>query len=265
VDCKEVKSLIHPYLDGELDAAHTVEVDRHVSGCADCSQTADRFRAVVHATSAPALRYSAPLDLAARIHASLAPHSLPAAPPRTFHWRPLALAASLLAVSLFGIDWYRAAGQSADDRLAAELVDDHVRSLMADHLLDVASSDKHTVRPWFTGKLDFAPSVPDLKDHGIPLIGGRLDVLAGRPVAALIYQHGKHTVNVFVRPVASSADAAPESATESRGEPKILNRQGFNIASWSDSGFDYSAISDLNADELREFASLLRSASHPTL
>jgi anti-sigma factor RsiW len=259
VDCKEVKSLIHPYVDGELDIAHTLEVDRHLSTCADCAQSVERTRAVLSAASAATLCYSAPPNLAARIQASLAPQPLPVVSPRTFRWQPLALAASLLAVSLFGVEWYRTTRHSASDQLIAELVDDHVRSLMANHLLDVASSDKHTVRPWFTGKIDFAPSVPDLKDHGIPLVGGRLDVLAGQPVAALVYQHGKHTVNVFVRPVTSSL-----TTTTAAAETRLTTSKGYNIASWNDSGFDYSAISDLNADELREFASLLRSASQPT-
>jgi anti-sigma factor RsiW len=173
----------------------------------------------------------------------------------------LAVAASLLAVSLLGFGWLNASRESAANRLVAQLVDDHVRSLMGNHLLDVASTDKHTVRPWFTGKIDFAPPVVDLKDHDIPLLGGRLDVLAGRPVAALIYQHGKHTVNVFVRP--SAATASKEEAIDftSSDRTKLVTNHGFNVASWTNDGFNYAAVSDLNADELRNFASLLQTAS----
>ncbi len=131
------------------------------------------------------------------------------------------------------------------DRLVAEIVDDHVRSLMADHLLDVASSDKHTVRPWFAGKIDFAPTVPDLKDHNIPLKGGRLDVLGGRPVVALVYQHGKHMINVFIRP-ATNPSIAPHTKSHGVGL-HMVNYQGYNVATWSESGFDYAAVSDLNS------------------
>ena len=132
----------------------------------------------------------------------------------------------------------------------AEAVEAHVRSLMADHLLDVVSTDKHTVRPWFTGKIDFAPSVVDLKDQGYSLVGGRLDLLGERPAAALVYHHGKHTINVFI--CASAGQRAEGSATT------MLNLRGFNVASWSEGGFDWAAVSDLNSTELSELVSLLR-------
>jgi anti-sigma factor RsiW len=260
VDCKEVKALIHPYLDGELDVAHSVEVNQHTNSCASCAQLTERTRAVIAATRTPGLRFTAPPVLAERIQAALAPQPLPRPSSHSRRWQTLAVAASLLAVSLLGFEWLNASRESATNQLVAQLVDDHVRSLMGNHLLDVASTDKHTVRPWFTGKLDFAPPVVDLKDHDIPLLGGRLDVLAGRPVAALVYQHGKHIVNVFVRPSATTANNEPNDVASS-DKTKLVTNHGFNVASWTNEDFNYSAVSDLNADELRNFASLLRTAS----
>ncbi|HEX3598839.1 MAG TPA: anti-sigma factor [Lacipirellulaceae bacterium] len=262
MECKEAQLLIHPYVDRELDAAHSLEVDRHIENCAACTQAADRVRAVSQAVSSAGLRFSAPPMLANQIRAAIKPQP-PAAPlPSKSWWSYLAIAASLLAVSLLGLEWTRGIRESvASDRLISELVDDHVRSLMANHLLDVASSDKHTVRPWFTGKIDFAPSVPDLKDHDIPLVGGRLDVLAGQPAVALVYQHGKHVVNVFVRPIKTSSTVPSHTPAQ----PTIATHQGFNIASWSDDGFDYAAVSDLNAIEFREFVALMQAAMGTTL
>jgi len=134
-----------------------------------------------------------------------------------------------------------------DQRLAEEVVSSHVRSLMANHLTDVESSDQHTVKPWFDGKVDFAPTVTNLTEHGFPLIGGRLDYLHGRPVAAEVYQRNKHKINLFVWP-----------ATRNRiTMKKVSVEKGYNVISWEAAGMNYSTVSDLNPTELREFADLL--------
>jgi anti-sigma factor RsiW len=261
VDCEAAKSLIHPYVDGELDAGHVLEVDQHVAGCAACAQAVERVRAVGSAVSGAALRFSAPSGLRERINAELRPRPaavVSADTSRSSSWKYLAVAAILFAASLLGFQLTR--GGNRSELLVAEVVEAHVRSLMADHLLDVASSDKHTVRPWFTGKIDFSPTVVDLKVHGYPLLGGRLDMLGSEPAAALVYQHGKHTINVFIRPDERLESTGAAAQSMAAGRAKIVTLQGFNIASWSEGGFDYQAVSDMSSDELRNLVALLRSS-----
>ena len=136
----------------------------------------------------------------------------------------------------------------AADPFAEQIVDGHLRSLLVDHLVDVASTDQHTVKPWFAGKLDFTPPVPDFAAEGYPLQGGRLDVLGGHPAAAIVYRHRQHHINVFVlqRPDAKPHDAPAQT------------RRGFHVLNWSRDGFDYWVVSDLNVQELASFAALYR-------
>src|SRR5207248_11660167 len=134
----------------------------------------------------------------------------------------------------------------ADQFLATQLIASHVRSLMANHLTDVASSDQHTVKPWLDAKLDFAPAVVDLSSEGFPLVGGRLDYLDKRPVAALIYQRRQHFINLFVWP-------AESNSTRPR---KAMSRQGYQLLHWVDSDFNYWAVSDVSANDLQTFEEL---------
>ena len=147
-----------------------------------------------------------------------------------------------LAVTIF----YGAISQP--DQIAAQVIDGHVRSLMLSHLSDVASTDQHTVKPWFSGKLDYSPPVRNLVAEGFPLIGGRMDYMDSRPVAALVYKHQLHAINVFVWPVRGKIASFNSLAT----------RQGFNITSWQDEGMQFWAVSDLNASDLQKFAGLMR-------
>jgi anti-sigma factor RsiW len=164
---------------------------------------------------------------------------------RSLPWWNWVAAAACLLVAVGGLLLY--SGNRRDETLARELVADHVRSLMATHLTDVLTSDQHTVKPWFTGKLDFSPRVRDLSADGFELIGGRLDYVDGHSAAAIVYQRRKHVINLFTWP-AKSGDESPHTTAQ----------QGFNLIEWTQDGMYYCAISDLNQQELREFVELMR-------
>jgi len=165
--------------------------------------------------------------------------------------RPFALAAAVLLVaSLAGSLLFMRSARMPNpvDFVAEAVVDSHVRALMGEHLFDVRSTDQHTVKPWFLGKLDFSPPVDDLASLGFPLTGGRLDYLAGRPVAALVYTHAQHTINLFVWPETSA----------NVGSPDARSIRGFHVRHWTRGGMSFWAVSDLNDMELDQFADALR-------
>ncbi len=237
------------YFDGELDAAQGRAFEDHLTGCPDCALELAALRKLRAALHDPSIRHRPPPGLEDRVRTAIdTARPSPAARRPWAAW--LAASATLAAAVLFGAGLTLALHTpSADDRLAAEVVAGHARSLLAEHLVDVASTDRHTVKPWFQGRTDFAPPVPDLKEHGFPLVGGRLDFLDGRTAAALVYRRRQHVINLFVWPAAGG---------ESEGEVKLLSRRGYNLAHWSEAGLRFWAVSDLNADELAEFARLVR-------
>jgi anti-sigma factor RsiW len=196
------------------------------------------------------LRYEAPADL----RDELAALGEERRSPLVVHvhvgsWIGAMLGAAALVCALI---WSRPGG--IDETLVArEIADAHVRSLMEQHLFDVASSDRHTVKPWFAGKVDFAPSVVDLSETGFALVGGRIDYIAARPVAALVYRHDRHTINVFTWPDAGVGADAYEGAA-----PRYSTMQGFNVWQWSRRGMAFYAISDVNANTLRELVEAMR-------
>lgn len=244
MDCKDAQKLLDSYTDRELDLVHSLEIENHLRECGACSERHESNQALRSALSNPALYFKAPADLQRKLQSSLRRSAKPEAPVRIRVWRwlnaavPVALAAIVI---LIVVPLLR--GPSNDEILRREIVSGHVRSLMAGHLADVASSDEHTVKPWFAGKLNFSPMVVDLKNQGFPLIGGRLDYIDNRPVAALVYQRQKHYINLFIWPTRSESDADTE----------MISRQGYNLFHWSKAGMTYWAISDLNHAELQEF------------
>ena len=250
MSCAEPRDLVHAYLDGELDLAKSLEIEEHLHQCATCSQAYEEGRRLRTALNGGGLYFDAPADLQKRIRTVTRGEATSSARPRSFGWRALAfgLPAALAAVIALSIVPFLER-PATTHLLVDEIVSGHVRSLMADHLTDVASSDKHTVKPWFDGKLDFSPAVVDLADHGFPLVGGRLDYLGNRSVAALVYARQKHLINLFVWPATREAEL---------GEPK-LSRHGFHLMHWSAAEMSYWAVSDLNPAELEEFAGLIRS------
>jgi anti-sigma factor RsiW len=253
MDCSQARDWRGAYVDAALAVADCEAVERHLTGCADCRAAFAAEQQMSAAIRRHATRYAAPADLAARIAALPRPQAqvLPM-PQRRRNTQRMALAASILAAALLG----GGAAHYADllggrDRGVEEIVAAHLRSLMEGHLTDVASADGHTVKPWFNGRTDIAPPTSDFTLQGFPLVGGRLDYLDGRAVPALVYRRHGHAINLFVAPADAATRLAPESVT----------RQGYHVLRWINDGLAFTAVSDLNVEELREFERLVRSAS----
>ncbi|HEV7999603.1 MAG TPA: anti-sigma factor [Planctomycetaceae bacterium] len=253
MNCQEIQRLLDPYSDGELDLVRQLEIGEHLTTCTACAQQERQLQSLRETLSSPSLYYTAPVGLRARLQLAT-PAS---APERRRSWRQLtAMAAGILlliGVTLTGLLVLRA--RNAVDRgLEDWIIASHARSLQVNHLTDVVSTDRHTVKPWFRDKLDFSPQVPDLAAQGFALSGGRLDYLADRSVAALVYQRGKHAINVFTWPATND------------GEKPVRNfsRQGFHIREWQRSGMNYWAISDLNDEDLDQFVRLFQEHSAQT-
>jgi anti-sigma factor RsiW len=259
VSCQQNSTLIHGYLDGELDLVNTLEIEGHLRECTSCAQTYRSLRELRSAVRGGGLYFHPSGGLAGRLHSALqeaagagrpVPVSIREAAkrPRRWTWQAMAGLAACLAIGAVVVLRFApgASRPSQSDLVAQEVLASHVRSLMANHLTDVPSSDQHTVKPWFNGKLDFSPPVRDLSAQGFPLVGGRLDYLEERPVAALVYQRRKHFINLFIWPTPTDS-----------GE-RVVMHQGYNMHHWAESGMTYWAVSDLNNSELEEFVRLIR-------
>ncbi len=244
--CDEAKILLHALIDGELDAGHAREVEEHIAGCASCADELAAYREMSKAMADADLRYTAPPALRRRIEASL-PQK--AAPSRRAVLRGFAMGSAVSAIAATGIVAI-ALRQDDEQRIMSDIVSAHLRSLQAGHLTDVISTDQHTVKPWFNGKIDVAPPVIDLTSLGFTLVGGRLDYVDARPIGAVVYRRRQHVINLFVAQTASMQHRAPRT--------EIF--QGFNIRHWSDRGLNFWAVSDLGADELAEFSDKLEAA-----
>ena len=244
--CDEARILLHALIDGELDAGHAREVEDHIAGCAACAAELAAYRTMSKAIAGADLRYTAPPALRRRIEASLPQTRVPN---RRAVLRGFAMGSAVSAIAATGLV---AIVLRSDDeaRIESEIVSAHLRSLQAGHLTDVISTDQHTVKPWFNGKLDVAPPVVDLTAQGFTLIGGRLDYVDARAIGAIVYRRRAHVINLFV---AQAASAEPHTA-------KIETIQGFNIRRWSERGLNYWAVSDLAADELAEFGEKFETA-----
>ena len=249
MNCQEFVDQLHAYFDNELDALRTRDMERHVSDCPRCAALLSAQQSLRKSLDPQALRFDAPSTLRKKIRSSLRAQALePAA--RSFSlrvWLSWGVPAAALILLLAIVVGSRLAG-SRQDVLVRELAACHVRSLMGNHLLDVPSTDQHTVKPWFNGKLDFAPPVKDFSAEGFPLVGGRLDYVAGRSVAALIYRHGNHFINVFVWPASSGQSETQE----------VRSLQGFHLLAWQEGDLQLWAVSDLNEPGLQDFVALWR-------
>jgi anti-sigma factor (TIGR02949 family) len=249
MECDEARARLGAYVDRELGAAEQAALREHVEGCAECGPEASalaRLRDDIR-RSAPA--YRAPEGLRRQIRSALR-HQGGGAPVMARGPGWLAMAASILiAVAVGSGGTWLISGERQQDAIADELIDSHLRSLLADHLTDVASSDKHTVKPWFAGRTDLSPPGIDLAAQGFALVGGRLDLIAGKPVPALVYRAGKHVINVFVLP------AGPGDHGET------VTRRGYTLHHWSEGDLGYWAVSDASPDEFSKFEHAFRAAT----
>ena len=238
--CKEICELLTAHVDHELGVREAMDIDTHLQDCPACQAEYARQTAARAAVKKHATYFAAPAGVLRHIQRAL---PRPTAPARRV-WRSAnagALMATMVAIA-WSLGLYLALPTAAD-RITDEVVANHVRSLMSDHVADVASTDRHTVKPWFNGKLDFSPPVHDLTAEGFPLIGGRLDYLDHRPVAALVYRYHQHTINLFVTPAMKEQDIPPRSAS----------RQGYYVVYWTNAGMTYRAVSDVDPTQLNRF------------
>ena len=243
--CEQAARDLDAYVDCELEPESGAAVRDHLTGCAACHrQFAERqaLGRLIRATP----YYSAPDRLRERVAAQRR-RAMPMR--RVSAWA----AAAALVISVAGGAALLRSSSRRGDAVVEQVVDGHVRSLMANHLFDVQSTDQHTVKPWFLGKLDFSPPVVDLAQRGFPLVGGRLDYLGGEPVAALVYQRQKHTINVFVCPERDGTSTAPF----------VRTLRGFQTHHWTGGGMSFWAVSDLNDVELTQFVDALRRPDAP--
>jgi anti-sigma factor RsiW len=243
MQCERAQELIDAYVSRELDRDQADEVAAHVTGCGSCNAAVRRFTMLRDA--ARDLRQPAPNELSTRVRSALQDRSDTRRTHALRLWRGGALAASLLAAA--AVVWAAVPKPPPPTLLADEVVAAHVRSLMADHLLDVESSDQHTVKPWFTGRVDFSTDVRDFNADGYPLVGGRLDYLNSRSVIALVYRRDKHVINAFTWP----------------GEPVpagVETRQGYHIVRWRDGEMNWCLVSDAGEPTLTKLRELIRSS-----
>ena len=250
--CAEWELMLHGFVDGELDAAHSLQVERHIATCAHCARQLESLQALKQRVAQNGVHWRTPDHVRAQILAAVSREAAkqarsPASVLGFIKQWMFVPSLAALAASLFLVLTPISDRSSIPD----EVVAGHVRSLLVDHLTDVATSDQHTVKPWFNGKIDFAPPVADLARDGFPLEGGRVDYIGGRVVAALVYKRQSHVINVFVWPAAAGVTSAASRTTASR--------DGYNMENWSVGGLTFWAVSDVSADDLTRLREALSS------
>ncbi len=249
MECNEVRVAISALVDDELSGEQKRLVEEHLASCAACSKIAKDYRRIGRSLKAAAF-VRAPPDMAERLRLQIAREGGEDRSLATGVWKYYAgQAAALLLVAGLSASgaWHLATKRSAHNGLQGDILSAHVRSLLQDRPTQIASSDRHTVKPWFIGRLDYAPPVRDLTAEGFPLTGARLDFVGDRRVASIVYMRRQHVINLFVWPVDAGAAAA--------SEPSAV--KGYNALTWTADGVVHWAISDLNLPELRQFQSLL--------
>jgi anti-sigma factor RsiW len=248
--CVEAEPLLNAFLDGELDVTGSLGVERHLASCDACRALYGNLEKLREEIAASDLDWSAGANMDAMRARILRRAGRPSTGWQNAWRNPVILVAAAAAVLLAVVLPGRFAVKTAG--VEREIVDDHIRSLMPDHLLDVPSSDQHTVKPWFQGRLGFSPPVIDLTPEGYPLIGGRLDVIGSRQTAAIVYKRHQHIINLLI------------SATDSAGRgTEVSDVDGYHLLHWQGGGMAYWAVSDLNVAELRTFGDLIKARAQP--
>lgn len=248
---ERARILLHAHVDGELDAAATMDLKAQIEASPGLRQELAYLSALQNSVQSRATRFKAPPSLVDRVFAAAPPLARHAEIPAGIAswWRPLAIGTTVAAVALlflsFGLMF---TGRDNSAVLLQEIVSAHVRSLMADHLTDLTSAERHFVKPWLSSRLDFAPPVHDLAGEGFSLVGGRLDYLGGKATAAIVYRHRQHVINVFVWPAAGSGDSTIRASTH----------RGYNCATFESGGMSHWAVSDLNPGDLHKLAELIQ-------
>ena len=243
--CPDQELLLNAYIDDELDAANTARLDAHLAGCNGCRDELERLRTAHHLVSGEGVRHRMPDAMRSKIMEGLAAErkAAPAPKRRASWWAPAlggAIAASLAMALILPLQ--------QQSRLDDELIAGHVRSLQVQHLVDVQTSNEHVVKPWFNGKIDFSPPVPELAAQGFPLAGGRLDYLDGRSVPAIVYKRRLHTINLFAWPSSDSRE-------------RRVRKDGYAIDEWNERGLRYAAVSDISPGDLDQFRKAFEAAT----
>ncbi len=250
MECDRAVVLLPPLIDGALRPVARLRVNRHIAGCAACAGKLEELRAMQAAIRTNLPYHRAPPGLAARIGAAL-PREMPPRQSRPWFRMPaFGMAGTGLAGALAGVALtvlVLGSGSGGGSDALQGVIGSHIRSLQADHLTDVLTSDQHTVKPWLSARLDVSPQVLELKDEGFPLVGGRMDYVDGHPAAVVVYRHAKHVINLF-------AWASPGKGDEPLHTEA---QQGFNVVAWRRDGITYYAVSDVEADQLSAFAHLV--------
>ena len=245
MDCKQTRDYLHGHLDRELDPVTAAGIEAHFKTCAACAQAYAAQTALRTAVRKQAAYHEASPALAARIRQTIAAQGGSARKKaRRWNWYPLAAAVAATVV----ITWTAAVQMESglrEERIVEQVIAGHARSVLTNHLVEVASSDQHTVKPWLSSKLDFSPPTADLTAAGFPLAGARLDYVNSRPVAALVYRHRQHVINLFVW---------PDEKTGAATAPRPSAKQGYNLLHWDNAGMTFWAISDLSPADIKTFA-----------
>jgi len=251
MDCRQCRDALEARLDGELAPDESREVDRHLATCPSCAREYATLSETHRILSENLMRYPAPDVLKARIRGAVVEAAAPRPAVRaTPTWWRQAAAGVMIAVASSAVTYAAVGRSSGEQAVTNELLSSHLRSLMPGHLTDVVSTNQHTVKPWFNGRVDVSPPVPNLDSLGFPLVGGRTDYVRGRAVPVVVYARRQHMINVYAWP--TGAEGSPT--------PRVASRNGYHFLEWKSAGLEYWAVSDLNTKELQSFVALFSAA-----